>query len=215
MSICSHQHMNLGEEPHEDFNKGIDFVINPENFFEKMFYGELKGIGVSVHARLIRKDLFNGVVFPEGKLFEDSAVSYLNVMRSKQIAITYKPKYCYVRNKDSIVQRKFDETRLDFIKAEKAMTDAVVEKYPNLSSSAHRRLMYAYMNTLAHAVLSGNREYKQLELELKREILKNWVQTLQNQRVPKKDKFALFILRFGGLPLYTIAFKVFKRNQFK
>lgn len=213
IAICSHQNINLGEPLKTSFDEGKDIVLSTKDFFEKMLYGELKGIGVSIHSRLIAKELFENIRFPIGKLFEDSAVSYKNLLNTDRVSITFKPKYCYVRNMDSIVQKPFDLTRMEFIDAEEEMTESIKIQFPSIQDAADRRRIYAYLNTLGHMVKANNKEYQPLEVELKNKILMHYSELISNSRVPKKDKLALRILKYSGLIGYRFAFNVFKKKQ--
>lgn len=213
IAICSHQTINMFEQIYEPMNEGIDFILSSQDFLEKMLYGELKGIGISIHSRLISKKLFDGIRFPDGKLFEDSAVSYKNILKTDKVAITYKPKYCYLRNTEGIVQKKFNLTRMDFITAEEIMTSDIVKHFPSLCKAADRRRVYAYLNTLGHMVKANNKEYRTLEIELKDKIMKYYPELISNPRVPKKDKLALRILKYSGLSGYRFAFNIFKKKQ--
>lgn len=213
IAICTKQVVNMDLKNLADPYVGKDFEISTVDFFEKMLYGELPGIGVGENGRLYKKELLEGIEYPVGKLFEDSSTSYQIVMKTDRVGISLKPMYYYIRNINSIVQRTFTMKRMEFVDAEEKMTSAVAEKYPEVKDAARRRLMYAYMNTLAHAVLSNNKEFAEIEHDLKRKILANYDFLVKNPRIPKKDALAVRILKWGGLPTYKLAFQLFKKKQ--
>lgn len=213
IAICTKQVVNNDLKNLENYEEGQDFSLSCEQFFEKMMYGELKGIGVSECGRLYRTEFLQDIVYPEGKSFEDSNTSYQVVIKNDKVAISLKPMYYYVRNEGSIVQSHFTPKRLEFIEAEENMTNAIEKIYPSLHQAALRRRVYAYLNTLGHVVLTGNKEYRLLEKKLKDKILQSYSPLISDNRVPKKDKLALVILKYFGLLGYRVSFKVFKIKQ--
>lgn len=211
--VANKQVINEDLKHAQDPYVGKTFVLSDEAFFEQMLYGELPGIGVGENGRLYKKELLQDIQYPIGQLFEDSATSYKIVHKVSKVGISLKPIYYYLRNENSIVQRTFTPKRLEFIRAEEQMTENIMKLYPNIIPAAKRRRMYAYLNTLGHVVLANNKEYHELEKELKANILPEYSSLMADARVPKKDKLALTILKYGGLPAYRIAFKVFKIKQ--
>ena len=66
--------------------------------------------------KIYRRELFSGISFPEGKLFEDVATFYKLVDRSKRVAFINEKLYIYNQgNLSSITKRKFNIRNIDLI----------------------------------------------------------------------------------------------------
>jgi glycosyltransferase involved in cell wall biosynthesis len=55
--------------------------------------------------KLFKRTLFDGVLFPRGRLFEDAAVMHILVSRCNRIAVSNKKKYNYFKRMGSITHR--------------------------------------------------------------------------------------------------------------
>ncbi|MDR0962457.1 MAG: hypothetical protein LBM62_07875, partial [Mediterranea sp.] len=57
--------------------------------------------------KLFRRELFNGIRFPQGRTFEDVAVMHLLVARAQRVVVTPDCKYHYVIRKGSITDLRY------------------------------------------------------------------------------------------------------------
>lgn len=67
--------------------------------------------------KLYRKELFEGVLFPEGFICEDTFVSYKILYKANKISHTEEKLYYYLQRRDSITGREMTPQRLDFFEA--------------------------------------------------------------------------------------------------
>lgn len=63
--------------------------------------------------KLYKKSLFNEVKFPVGKLHEDGFTTYKLLNMCKKIYMSNCDLYCYYQRNDSIMNKKFSESRID------------------------------------------------------------------------------------------------------
>lgn len=103
---------------------------------------------LAVYAKLYRTELWQGVTFPVGRVYEDVAVMYQVVARCARIALHTVPLYYYCRRGDSLTARPFTPAYLDLITAVTAMCDFVTVRYPDLQVLADSRVMWAYLIVL-------------------------------------------------------------------
>ena len=192
MSIASH--MVIYEKNHIDKSTGLEFKDNAENILEKMLYDD--GIDLSAWGKLYKKQLFDEVRFPKGRLFEDSATTYKLIDKSEIIAVYSKPVYNYIIRRNSISNEEFSERKLDLIVSTKEMTDYIRNKYPNLSKACDRRLMYAYLSTLTQLSKSNIRN-KKIENELMGYIKVHRKEILKDKKAPKRDKIGIISTMMG------------------
>ena len=122
-------------------------VLEPKKVLERILYDD--GIDLSAWGKLYKRYLFNDIKFPKGRLFEDSATTYMLVDKANKIAINSISKYNYIIRKNSISNAKFSPKKMDLITSTREMSEYVKNKYPDLKNAANRRLMYAYLSTLS------------------------------------------------------------------
>lgn len=192
ISISSHR--VIYEKKCMDKSNGKEFCANPEIILEKILYDD--GIDLSTWGKLYKKDLFESIRFPKGRLFEDSATTYKLIDKSKKIAVCSKATYNYIIRKNSISNEKFSERKMDLIISTKEMTDFIRNKYTRLQSACDRRLMYSYLSTLTQ-LSKSNVKNKKIEKELMKYINENRIKILKDRKVPKRDKFGLITTMFG------------------
>lgn len=77
----------------------------------------------SACGRLFRKNLFQDIRFPVGKLHEDRFTTYKLLFQHPEVAVVKKPMYFYYVNPDGIVHSKWNIRKLDDLEAtEQQMT---------------------------------------------------------------------------------------------
>ena len=63
--------------------------------------------------KLYRTRLFEKVLYPEGRLYEDAATTYLLYAKAKKVVHTKKPLYCYAINNTGIANSGFKPSSMD------------------------------------------------------------------------------------------------------
>ncbi len=169
-------------------------ILKPKKVLERILYDD--GIDLSAWGKLYKISLFEDIKFPKGRLFEDSATTYMLVDKSKKIAINSESKYNYIIRKDSISNAKFSPKKMDLITSTREMSEYIKNKYPDLENAANRRLMYAYLSTLSQ-LAKCKEKYPKEEKEMTTYIKKHGNEILKDSRVPKRDKFGILSLKFG------------------
>lgn len=168
------------------------------------------GFDMGPWAKMYRTDYFKKINFPVGKFFEDSLTTYQIFAEADRIVLGSEPLYYYVNRADSTVNEIFNEKKLDLIEMNKSMEVFINNQYPDLSSEAHRRVVWAYFSTL-NQVLSSDDD-KIIELyapELVENIFEEENFIRNNNFLPKRDKIAFAILRIFGLKAYKIAWNIY------
>lgn len=213
IATCAHESISPDAEPTVIKSPKM-YYLTAKEYCQKLGDHELPyQMGVSPCGRIYEKSLFDQIKYPEGKLFEDSATTYQLLILAGGTAIGEKNEYLYYRNKNSTVQKPFNQRRFEFVEAEKKMYDDVVKRYPDIKPSMDRRYQYALMNTLAHIVISPNAaEFTKEQKEIKHQIMSGYWQRIKDPKNSKKDLFGLITLAMG-LPVYRVAFNVYKKLQ--
>ena len=171
-----------------------EFCISPKEALNKILYDD--GIDLSAWAKLYKKDLFENIKYPVGRLYEDSATTYKLIDLAKKVSVHSVPIYFYIMRSESITNNNFSEKKLDLITSTKEMTEYIQIKYPELKAGCDRRLIYAYLSTLTQLTKSKVK-YPKIQNELILFIKKNQAKILMDKRVPKRDKLGILSLNLG------------------
>lgn len=100
-------------------------------------------IGTMACAKLYRKELFEKIRYPSGKLHEDVFTTYKVVDEASRIVTTSQIGYIYRKSPNSITTKAFSERRLDSVEAKKTQLSFIRENYPSLQKEAETGVIYA------------------------------------------------------------------------
>ena len=96
-----------------------------------------KSVGDYAVNKLFDKELFIGVRFPEGRIFEDVFTTYKLFLKAKRVVVIKDKNYVYIRHENSItLNKKVDKKIYDFFYAAKEKYQAVSSRSPNLQKRA-------------------------------------------------------------------------------
>ena len=93
-------------------------VINSEDVFNRIYneeysYCEEYSLFLAIAPKLVHRSLYQDVVFPVNKCYEDASVMIGIIYNAQRIAFSNYRMYFYFQRKDSISQKKFDGSQLD------------------------------------------------------------------------------------------------------
>lgn len=122
-------------------------ILETEDALETMLLQNY--FDVSACAKLYKSELFDGIQFPVGKLYEDIATTYKLINKSKKICYIDTPIYAYRRNRvGSITQESFNIRRLELISSYSAFYDYVLQNKRKLKGAAECRYSMCAANIL-------------------------------------------------------------------
>lgn len=207
MSLCTHT--IIFNRKKRILGNGGDERLTSKQCIERMLYHEI--IDTSAWAKLYKKDIFNEIKYPAGKLFEDMAVTYKAFIKSGNIACGYTSKYNYFIRKNSIVTEAFNEKKLDLLDVTDKAIQEIICLFPELQCAALRRQVYARFSTLNQMLdVPGYDSEKRKIIDF---ILKNRMKILSDKRAPYRDKAGLFFLSMG-LPVYRFVWeRLYRRGK--
>ena len=115
--------------------------------------------------KLYKAELFGGIRFPAGELYEDLAIMYSVILRTQRVVYTDCPLYQYFIREGSIMQRPFDMRQYVEVRwIENAMA-LVAERYPELDAQIRGRRVWSYFKTLYRILCSGDSKQYQAQQE--------------------------------------------------
>lgn len=147
---------------------------------------------MSAWAKIYRKELFEDIRFPEGKLSEDYYIMYKLFDKAKTIGYVAKPLYNYLQRQSSISRNK--KINHDFADAAKKQMEFLDDKYPQMSVLGHTAYASANLTVYDFYLKNGVKCPKDKLLEFKKAVRDNLVYIRKNKNISKAKRiqFELF-----------------------
>lgn len=202
------QHRVVGNDFVKDFGNQGDEVLTDKECISRMLYHDV--IDTSAWAKLYRRDMFDDILYPVGKLFEDISTTYKLFIKSGKVAVGYESKYNYVYRKTSIVNSKFNIKKLELMEMTDLMAKEVEEKYPDLKRAIIRRQVYSRISTL-NQLVSVDGEYASKVNEIIAYIKSRAKIVITDKQAPMRDKIAIILLSVS-YKLYKFTWKCVSRK---
>ena len=168
-----------------------------------------KEIDICSWGKLYDSKLFENIKFPKGKLFEDTATTYLLFDLCDNISIGNKCKYHYVMRDNSITSQIFNLKKMDLIEMTNQMCYYIVTKYPMLKAACNRRKIWAYMSTYVKIIYTKRKEFYKEKEYIKDYIKKNRKNVLKDKEISKRDIISLKIFALGDY-VFKFSWKIYK-----
>ncbi len=158
---------------------------------------------VAPWAKMYKRELFTGLQYPTGKIFEDIYVTHQLLFRCAKVAVVpYKLMY-YFQHTDSIMHAPFHIRKIDYLEALKERIDFFhVNRLPELESIAYDEYLHALIWEYSRARdILGNREaMKDIADRFHAAYRKGYA----SKRYPKEN--ARFLSAFNTNPEWIIAY---------
>lgn len=114
---CQYQEFSDGKEEFNCEEEIFLSVINGKQMIERLYSDEYINTVIACN-KLYKKYLFNEIRFPKEKTNEDEFTTYkLYWNANNKIVVTNDKLYYYRKNSSSIMGKKFNKNRLDYIEA--------------------------------------------------------------------------------------------------
>lgn len=140
---------------------------------------------VSATAKLFKKNIFENIEFPKGKLYEDVATIFSVFIKSKKIVFDNAEMYFYFQNSNSITKRKFSIKTLDFLDAWQSVNDQISRlkissELKKLAKLRYAKVFFTLAAIIAFYGIEGNNEQIQRSQKYILENLrKNYLELLK------------------------------------
>lgn len=102
--------------------------------------------------KLYKRELFNGILYPVGKLMEDKATTYKIFEKCKKILFVECADYMYLIRRGSIMHSKFDVRKLQTLDIQEELNEHLCTKYPSLHDVVLGYSSRVYLSTLFNMV---------------------------------------------------------------
>lgn len=118
----------------EEWNDNISEVFNSCDALENVLYH--KKLNLYAWGKLYKSSLFEGIRFPENKLFEDVYTTYKLMDKADCILFNPTRLYYYYQRTGSIVNSEFNSKKIQQIMAAEEILEFIDEKYPDIHDAA-------------------------------------------------------------------------------
>ena len=165
---------------------------------------------MSAWAKIYKKELFESIRFPEGKLSEDYYIAYKLFDMAQSIGYVAKPLYNYLQRQSSISRNK--KINHDFAYAAKEQMDFLDSKYPELSVLGHTAYASANLTVYDFYIKNGVKCPKDKLLEFKKAVKENMGYIRKNNRISKAKRIQ-FELFAKCTILYKMVFVLYRKMR--
>lgn len=139
---------------------GVDRVYTPEEAVEELVKKFV--IRNVFWNKLFKKEVFDGVEFPEGRIYEGTAMIYKLIEKANKVQVLGSPKYYYYRNDNSYIYEKKLQNTVDYVIAHLDRYIEMYQKYPRLEKKL--------MDGLVEVMLRLKDEIAVLDKETRKEL---------------------------------------------
>ncbi len=184
-------------------NNGDMFFNSKEAIIEMNKYHY---IDMSAHSKIFKKELFEKIRFPEGKLSEDMFVMYKLFDRANKIGYISMPLLYYYQRSGSISKSK--KINFDFVEAAENQLLYLGDKYPDIIPFMKGICMVANLTIYNAVIVNGGKvnkkDYSIIKNNIKKYYNKNNINELSFIR---RLEIRLFLL---NTTIYKIMVKIYK-----
>lgn len=167
ISICNYLSVS-GEE--QSVCGCREYAVGDPALFLSMLYHDCR-YPVSAWAKLYRRELWDGLRFPVGKICEDAFTTYQVTHRAKKLVQIPHELYCYRIRPESIMTSQFTPRRMDEEEAWRCNYQFIAENYPDLYPAAFDFYLQR-VNILLHTIPKEQRKDYAEEFSYLRDILR-------------------------------------------
>lgn len=175
-------------------------VYSQEEALEKML--RQSEFNNSAWAKLYKTELFSGIRYPKGELYEDLGTTYKLFCAAEKVALVRIEGYGYFVRLGSIQQSNFSKEKmaeLRFVKEQKKYLD---ERFPKLESATTDRLVSSCFHILFSII--GQQEFEIDRKEVEKIIRENRRKLLLSKKTSKKTRYGCLLSYLGFHTVFWI-----------
>lgn len=196
MAICNFRYVN--ENGVERFNNTElpikDEILSGMRILSENMFGSKPGYWVVAWNKLYKRELFENIKYPVGKIHEDEFIIHKLFFKCNKIVGTSKILYNYVQRENSITNRKYNISRLDYIEALLDRVNFYIEKnFPQFVISKTLSCYRAEINQIYNSDFRRTSNFKKRYAELGK-IYRELYSKLIRYGFSKKEKFVFTCL---------------------
>lgn len=160
--------------------------------------------------KIIKKELFTGIKYPTGMLYEDMFTTYKYIAKAQKIVSTNQKFYVYCHREGSIGTQKYSTRSLDLSKAVLETYTFVKNNYPG-ARNAEVGLLF-WLVVVANMMIKGKAEDKDYLKNVQKFGRKNTFRILSNPYLGLVRKMELLLFSFS-LTIYKPCYFKFLNSR--
>lgn len=193
------------DESYKNSLNGLEILTSNEAL-TKLFYQ--KGLDFAVWGKLIKSKLFNNVLFPSGRRYEDVLVTYNLISNSKRVALFKNKDYIYWQRNNGMLNASFNKTKLDVVPVFNALYNLVSKDHPEVVNAMACRYFAGMSNV--YFQIPNEIEEKQIIWKYMISVRKK---VLLDRNAPLKIKVGAFCTFLGQKLIKKIYTKTQRRGK--
>lgn len=144
--------------------------------------------------KMYRKQIFETIRFPVGKIYEDVAIGLSTFLKAERVVVSGKVKYNYFQRSDSIVNAKFDKRKLFFLECCNKIIDYSDSQNKLFDLEAHTFYLRALMMFTLQLYQLDEEKYESTVKWLENEIRRCRRFIWKNPSIELKKKIVLSLI---------------------
>ena len=184
-------------------------VCTKQEYLEE--YLKIEKVFGSVWTKLIKSDIAKKLVFPKGKLYEDTYYAYDLINVADSYVIMDAPYYNYFMRENSITNSKFNPRIFDLIEIVEKFHKTTYKHYPGLKEEADCRKMYAYFSVLNSILLEDKFKNNSYYLKIINYFKGNYKTILKNKYINRNRKLSVILIKLN-IDLYRKVLMKYKKK---
>ena len=163
-----------------------------------------QGYSHNCGGKLYRKQLWNELRFPVGRLYEDYLTTYRAFSEAKVVRVKDNKSYYYLQREGSIMHYDVSPRTLSLLEVSDEVTDFVIGKYPELRIPAIDLQMASYLKTLQNILNYDRHSYTDVQNRIIKFVSQHAWELIRSEQTPNNDKVKIASLLLGKKFFLTI-----------
>lgn len=168
------------------------YVFDRENAIRELL--KQQKFQCMVCQKMYRKQIFETIRFPVGKIYEDVAIGLSTFLKAERVVVSGKVKYNYFQRSDSIVNAKFDKRKLFFLECCNKIIDYSDSQNKLFDLEAHTFYLRALMMFTLQLYQLDAEKYESTVKWLENEIRRCRRFIWKNPSIELKKKIVLSLI---------------------
>lgn len=188
-------------------NKKIELIMNSEEALDKM--NMFQYYDVAAWDKIYKRDLFENIEFPKGKLCEDWYTTYKVIDKADKVVFNSTPLYVYRQRSNSITHSNVAKINREPLYASKEVLEFIKEKHPNIVKNAISKYVISCIgvyNNYLYYTKDTDKEKKEI-LEI---VKDNYKEAINNKELAFSRKAQIILVCKFNL-LYRLLIKLMRK----
>ena len=201
ISVCRYRYVHRLGTVFADSGEEIVRQYDAKEAVEALCYQH--DFSFATYCMLTKRELFEGIRFPVGMIYEEMDVIPSLFFRAQKIVYGNGVKYHYLQRTGSTVRAEFSPQKMDYVKNTWKMMEHIVQQTPDLEPAARSRFLWANLHVYVQMTDRKSVLYQEVSANIKKY---RW-SVLRDSKVRLENKL-LLVLSIGGNQLIRAMYQM-------